>query len=97
MCRPDEGEPDPCSTMVQLMQLLMIVVGELTRAAVAVEMCTEGDEVMLAVAGSELEMLLAGAGEEILGTGAARQRKAAPKKRKRNAKKCIVTVMQVSQ
>lgn len=71
----------------------MIVVEELSRAAVAVEMCTEGEEVMLAVVGSELEGLLTGAGREILGTGVARQRKAAPKKRKKNAKKCIVTVM----
>lgn len=47
--------------MVQLMQLLMIVVGRLTRAAVAVEMCTEG-EVLLAVVGIELEGLLTGAG-----------------------------------
>lgn len=96
MCRPDEGEPDPCSTMVQLIHSLMIVVGGLTRAAVAVEMCTEGGEVLLAVVGSEIEVLLAGAGREILGTGAARQRKAAPRKKRKNAKKCIVTVMQVS-
>lgn len=73
----------------------MIVVEELSRATVTVEMCTEGEEVMRVV-GSELEGLLTGTGREILGTGAARQRKAAPKKRKKNAKKCIVTVMQVS-
>lgn len=73
----------------------MIVVEVLTRAAVTVAICTEGGKVWVACTGSELEVLLTAGGREILKRGAARQREAAAAKKK-NAKRCILTVKHVS-